>query len=146
MAISRETVRDEIATELTAAISAAEKVYNHKPIDFGGQFPIVAVEAVSSNRIKKRLGRIDSWSAEFGMTVHFFVLFSDGETWTKEDADAALDTLEQQFADYMADLDNKSQTWNALVYNGASTIRDDAIIGGVQYINEQIPIMVSVGA
>ena len=146
MAISRETVRDEIAAELTTAIAAAQAVYNHKPIDFGGQFPIVAVEAVSSERIKKRLGRTDSWSAEFGMTVHFFVLFSDGDAWTKEDADAALDTLEQQFAVYMSTLDNKPQAWNAIAYSGASTIRDDAIIGGVQYINEQIPIMVSVGA
>lgn len=147
MAINRETIRDELAIALATAMSSAEEVYNHKPVDFDGKMPVVAVEAVGSQRIKKRFGNVTGWIIEFSFLVHTFVLFSEPtNSWTKQDADDAIDALEQEFAAYMETWATTPQTWRAIEYNGTSGINDNVLISGETYINERIPVKVFIGA
>lgn len=144
MAVSRETTRKALATEAAAYITAVATggIYNHKPDDVDGKFPIVAFEAAGAQRTRQNFGSLTSI---FFINAHLLVLYANkAQSWTKAQADDALDTLEQQLAAFVEGVPKSSGNWNALTFAGQSTILDNVDIGGERYIDEIVPLLVEV--
>ena len=141
--INRETVRDQLATLLTAALvgsgKPAEAVYNYQVGDFEGKSPVVVVTGAGSGRGNPLIYGEGSFLFE----IHTFVLYAleDG-SWTEAQSEDRLDLLEKSIADVLNDA-NDSDTWMSVTMNGESEV-DGVEIGGDEYRHEVIPVRVTI--
>lgn len=137
--ISRKVVREAIGAGLAANLPSAQAVYAHAKADFGGQSPVVRISSESSERPGLTRQGIRSI---FRYTVEVWVLLTDREGWTEQDAEDTLDTLEKEIISWMVGNHN-TETWTSLTYDGQSTIIA-AIDGGDTWLIERIPIRAEV--
>lgn len=143
MAQDRQTTREALATEAATYVTSAQAIYDHKPDDFGGQFPILAFE--SAGTIERSRERFQGTHAMFAFTAHIFVLYADpAQSWTKQNADDAIDAMEHELATFIEAKTKVSGSWQNLAQSGASVILDNVMIGGVRYINERVPLVCGV--
>lgn len=140
--MSRATIRAAIAALLESALvgtgKPAEAVYDHLKPDFGGASPVVAVASAGSNRaaFAGRGPRV-----EHELDIYVFVLRAEAgveESYSAEEADAALDAIEAKVAEVVA-ANEETADWHLAQYAGESTIIT-AEIGGEQYWMERIPL------
>ena len=141
--INRETVRDQLATLLAAALvgtgKPAQAVYNYQVGDFEGKSPVVVVTSSGTGRGSPLAYGVTS----FRMELHTFVLYAleDG-TWTEAQSEDRLDLLEKTIADVLQDA-NDSGTWMSVQMAGDSVV-DGVEIGGDEYRHETIPVLITV--
>lgn len=142
-AINRETIRDQLAALLAAALvgagKPAEAVYNHQVGDFQGKSPAVVVTSAGTGRGSPLVAN----QTAFLLEVYSFVLYAleDG-TWTEAQSEDRLDLLEKSIVDVLNDA-NDSGTWQSVEPNGESSI-DSVEIGGDEYRYETIPVRITV--
>jgi len=144
VAADRQTTREALATECAAYITsvATGGIFDHKPDDLGGIFPAVAFEAVGSER---RRDKFTGLTSVFYFSAHLFVLYAnEGQSWTKAQADDALDALENELANFIEAKPKVTGNWNNLSFNGQTTILDNVDMGGERYIDEIVPLRVEV--
>lgn len=137
--ISRKTVREAIGAGLAANLPSAQAVYNHAKADFGGQSPVVRISSESSERPGLTRQGIRS---VFRYTVEVWVLLTDRDGWTEQDAEDTLDTVEAEIISWMVGNHN-TDTWTSLTYDGQSSVVV-AIDGGDTWLIERIPIRAEV--
>ena len=140
---NRETVRDYLATLLTATLvtadSVVQAVYNYRIGDFAGLSPVVTVSSAGSNREQiSAMPQPGIVQAVFYLTIHVFVLYA-ATGWTEAQAEDRLDRIERGIADVLDANRVVANVWQEIDYQG-DTIRDDVLIGGDDYIRETIPI------
>ena len=145
MASNRETVRDAFAALVDTAMvgtgKPAQKTYNYRPADFGGQSPVVTVSSSGSER--PRLTRAGG-KAAFFLQVDWFVLYNDLSSWTEDLSEDRLDLIESTLAGVL-DANQTTANWQALDYSDRSQ-RIDVMVGGVEYARESVTIKVEVYA
>jgi hypothetical protein len=80
----------------------------------------------------------------FRFIIHHFVLYANEEySWTKQNADDALDDMELAFATFLAAKRANQANWRAIQVLGPSVILDNVDMNGERYIDEQIPVEVT---
>lgn len=142
MSTSRETVRDELVTLLTADLvsALAQDVIGHRPTveDLQGKRALTAVVSAGVNR--ERL-TMQGDRPIFYFEIQNWVLKTT-TGWTVADSEDRLDDLEQQIAATFESNrkgPGSPKEWEVLQYSGRSTIVDvDA--DGVPYTVEAIPV------
>lgn len=140
--ISRETIRDQFAALIAAALVGSGKPaaasYNHQVGDFEGKSPVIVVTSAGTNRGSVLV----SSPTQITLEVHNFVLYAleDG-SWTEAQSEDCLDLLEKGVSDVVVDA-NDSNNWQSVEFNGQSEI-DGVEIGGDEYRHEVIPILIT---
>lgn len=137
--VNRKLIREAIGAGLAANLPSAQAVYNHSKADFGGLSPVVRISSESSERPGLTRQGIRSI---FRYTIEVWVLLTDRDGWTEQDAEDTLDTLETEIITWITQNHN-TELWSALVYDGQSTIIA-AIDGGDTWLIERIPIRAEV--
>ena len=146
--VNRRFIREEIQTELSAALTDALGVYGYLKSGLDGDSPIVRVLAAGSKR--NEVGDGSGYESQFYFDLQILViLYQDGA-----DADvmasAAADTLDDlEFAAFQWFADNQqiphegSTIWTLASWDNRSTIQPVAV-GSSFYLVETIPIAVEV--
>ncbi len=137
--ISRKDVRQALASGLTTALTGAQAVYRYQKSDFDQQSPVVRILSSGSERPAMTAQGIRS---KFSFTVELWVLYANGATWTEENAEDAMDTLEQQVISYVA-ANQVTSTWTTLRYGRPSTL-GNVTVGGAPYLVEEIVLVAEV--
>jgi hypothetical protein len=138
--VNRETLRDALATLLSAALVGTGKpcvaVYGYSPGDFGGQSPIVTVTSWNTERSLLHLGDA-IFDMTAGLLVEVWALWQDAAgSYTEATAEDALDLIEKMIADVVRD-NYRTATWSMLKYSRGSE-SDWASVGGCYYRTERI--------
>ena len=138
LAIPRELVRDAIVGALRLALTVAQNVEGHKA-NIQGQWPAVRLLTDGSLRPQVTASGIRS---EFYYLVQLWVLYYKEGLWTEAEAEDALDALEHQLAEWLAN-NQVGELWTALMFNGRSRV-GTVNESGETYLVEEIPIKVEV--
>jgi len=139
--INRETVRDQLAELLTAALvgegKPAQAVYGYQVGDFEDQSPVVVVTSHGSKR--ERLAKDTFTSTHFLLDIHIFVLYSDGGSWTEALSEDRLDLLEKCISDVIVDNKCLTDFWAWITLKEASVIAGIEI-GSLEYRHEVMTV------
>lgn len=138
MTANRQTIRETIASGLSAAVTSAQAVYTHASGDIAGQSPVLRVLSAGSLRqpLSQRGNR-----ALFYLTIQVWVLYADPDAgYTEQNAEDALDQIENQIAAWLASSNSIAQVIN---FAGRSAVTA-VDLGGEAYMVEEIPLEVSV--
>ena len=133
---SRKEARQHLADLLSVALvgtgKPAQAVYAYQVGDFQGQSPVVVVS--SGGSVRERFTYTGT-KPKFNLTIHVFVLYAD-ETgaWTEQDAENALDDIEQIIGATLA-ANQKTAYWEALTPVNISQT-GGVMIGGKEYRTE----------
>lgn len=136
---SRRTTREAIAAALEARLVTstpryAEVVYADRPVDFGGQSPIVVVASAGTNRQPLTF---QGTQPIFYITIVLMVLAA-----SSSGVDDLLDDLEQQIAVF-TEAYRTGPMWGAINYDARSrTEYVITTIDGVEYKTEEIPLII----
>lgn len=145
MSVDRETVRDGLTGLLTTALVGTglpvQAVLGYRAGTFDGKSPVVVV---SSAGIEHERFTLVGSKAKVFLQVDVFVLYSDEGTWGEDDAEDALDDIEQRIYDVL-DANQVTSHWQAIGYE-SRTQRVDVVVGGVDYIREVIQVVARVFA
>lgn len=136
MSSSRKDVRQALAGVLDREVTSAQAVYAFQKARIKGQTPVLCVTSAGSAREALTM---QGSAAAFRLDINVFVLYSDGSTWTEEQAEDMLDDLEQQIAD-VCDRYRVSNKWARLAYAEPSDARTPIVLEGVTYLHEVIPV------
>jgi hypothetical protein len=142
MTASRSAVRKALAALFKAQSTMTENVFSYLPSDFGGASPVICITGAGSERPKLTSRGTKN---TFHFAVETFTLYADPTSvppWTPEDAEDAMDALEEDVATIVMNNPTGS-LWQFLSYETVSTISKVAI-GGVSYLYEVIPLIVEV--
>lgn len=140
MAVSRKAIREALQSVMSSYYTVAQAGFAYKPDDLNGVFPAYAVESVSAERSTERFGTV---RGRYEFTIHHFVLYANpAQSWTKQNADDALDSMELAWATFLEEKKGNQANWRNIEVLGPSVILDNVDMGGERYINEQIPIRV----
>jgi len=137
---SRQTVREHFGAVLTARLTSAQAVHTDQPTDFGGLSPVVVLASAGSER--KQL-TFRGQAPRFYFDCYVFVLAvvrdGSGNPAVNTTADDELDTIEQQLAQTIADVQD-GPSWMAVDYDGRSKAEFVTLIDGSEYKRELIPL------
>lgn len=138
MSTSRETVRDQLVTELGVALIGTglpcKTVVGSKVTALAGLTPLVSV--LSSGSLRERAtfqGDIPTFSLELQVWV-----LQATEGWTNAQAEDALDTIESLIAGVVQTKRNNGEN---IDYAGRTTVLEVSV-AGVPYYLERIPVNV----
>ena len=136
---NRKDIRKAVAAGLVTAMTTAQAVYGYQKSDFDQQSPVVRVYSSGSERpsITARGAR-----SKFFLSVEIWVLYATGATWTEENAEDAIDTLEKELIGWIAD-NQVTSLWTHLEYARPS-LMGTVTVGGVPYLVEEFSIAVQV--
>lgn len=140
MSVSRTTVRTVLADLLRREVTNAQAVYGYQKARLAGQTPVVCVTSAGSERTRLTM---QGSRATFTFDIHVFVLYSDGGSWTEQQAEDMLDAIEQQIAQ-LVDTYARSTNWARLAYAARSDARHPIILEGLTYLHEVIPVEIQV--
>lgn len=140
---NRETVRDYLATLLTAKLVTTDEkvkaVYNYRIGDFSGLSPVVVVWSGGSNREQiSAMPQPGVREAIFYLNVNVFVRYA-ATGWTEAQAEDRLDLIEYTIVGVLDNNPKVANVWDAIDYEGRS-MREQTVIGGKTYLQEAIPI------
>ena len=138
-AVSRKPVRQQLAIDIAVSMTTAKTVYDHRPSTLNGS---PAVLVISVNTLRNRRLSQSGLGQEFFFEIHNLVRNEFSTTYTEEDAEDALDDLEFELAGWMDDpTKTKSTLWQSVRYDGP-TILGRTKIGGIEYQDEIVSIVV----
>ena len=142
MSASRKAVRQALANVLRTECTSAKQVYAYQKAKLKGQTPVLCVTSAGSLRDPLSL---QGNKAAFALDIHVFVFYSDGKSWTEEQAEDRLDDLEQQIA-LTVEKYRKSTSWAHLAYAERSDARTPVTLEGFTYLHEVVPVEIQVYA
>ena len=137
-AIDRKITRDALVAQLRPALTVAQVVEGHKA-NVKGQWPAVFLLTSGSLRPQVTEAGIRS---EFYYLAQLWVLYYHEGLWTEAEAEDALDALEHQLAEWLAN-HQVGELWTALMFEGRSRV-GIVVEGGETFLVEEIPIRVEV--
>lgn len=133
---SRKDAREHLASQLEGVLVGtglpAQAIYSYQVGDFQGQSPVVVVS--SGGSLRERLS-FQGMKPKYTFTIHVFVLYADeAGTWTEQDAEDALDDIEEIIAGWVAS-NQKSPYWEAVSFDAPSQT-SSVMVGGKEYRTE----------
>jgi hypothetical protein len=129
-------------TEMDVFYTVAKASYAYKPDNLRKEYPVFAIELAGAFRPTEKFGTV---SSVFRFIIHHFVLYANKEqSWTKQNADDALDDMELAWANFLNAKKANRPTWQNIQILGPSIILDKVDMAGERYIDEQIPVEVMV--
>jgi hypothetical protein len=136
----RKTLRKAYATLLQNNLvgngKLVQAVYPYQVGDFSGKSPVVVVS--SGGSLRQRL-TFQGSTPNFWLNVHVFILYAiEDKSWTEENAEDALDDIENAFAT-INDTNQHGSCWDAITQEERSRT-DSLVIGGLEYRVEVFPI------
>lgn len=143
---NRETIRDALATLLSAGLTGAgnpvQAVYGYLKSDFEGQSPVVIVQ---SGPIRRGTPTVtDDWDNLIRLNVLVWVMDADtASSWTDQNVDDKADEIEAAIADIIL-ANRKGANWAEMNYADEPTNIVRVTIGSTPYVVEEIPIDVQV--
>lgn len=145
MSASRADMRKHLASLLETALVGNDKpaaaVFDYQVGDFNKLSPIVTV---TSGPIERRhQGFAPCWHTTVTLLIHVFVLYADGNGWTEENAEDAIDDIEATVADVLL-ANPQSDYWHKATYAEQPTLIDGIEIAGVEYRREVIAVQMEV--
>jgi hypothetical protein len=137
---SRKSAREHLAGQLTGALvgtgKPAQAVYAYRVGDFQGQSPVVVVS--SGGTLRERF-TFKNTRPVYTFTIHVFVLYADeAGTWTEQDAEDALDDIEEIIASTIQ-ANQKSPYWETISFDAPSQTAG-VMVGGKEYRTEVITV------
>lgn len=144
-AVSRKTVREAIATGLTAALgSSIKELAGYQKANFEDLTPFVRVYGEGSDRGAQGGNSIGALMTSYFYTVQVWVPYTWTATaWNENDAEDALDVIEQKVAEWLAS-DHDGSVWHEIKYADRSQIAVLKTNTGKTYLVEDIPLTVRV--
>lgn len=136
MSASRKALRTALAKVLTNEVTHAQAIFGYQKSRIKGQTPVICVTSAGSRREPITM-KGNSLTAT--LDIHVFVLYSDGASWTEEQAEDRLDDIEQQIA-HVVDQYRTSTAWSCLSYAERSNARSPVVLEGTTYLHEVIPV------
>lgn len=141
VAISRETVRKKLGTQLTTAMASALQVYPYLYSKFETDSPIVRI--INDGSLRPPI-YAEGIRSEFYYALQFWVAYYEEETpEAQADAEDILDTLEYEFTVWLGANQVNQPLWTMIRTNGRSQVRTVQVRGGY-WIVETIPLAVEV--
>ncbi len=139
MSSNRKDIRKAVAAGLSASMPTAQAVYGYQKSDFGQQSPVVRVYSSGSERpsITARGAR-----SKFFFVVEIWVLYAAGATWTEENAEDAIDTLEKELIEWIG-ANQVNSLWTHLEYARPS-LMGTVTVGGIPYLVEEFSLAAQV--
>lgn len=143
---NRETIRDALATLLSAGLAGAGKpvqaVYGYLKSDFEGQTPVVIVQ---SGPIRRGTPTVtDDWDNLMRFNVLVWVMDADTDSgWTDQNVDDKADEVEAAIADIVL-ANRRNAAWAEMSYANEPTNIVRVTVGSTPYVVEQIPLDVQV--
>lgn len=135
---TRAAIREALGQLLRAHVPSAQTVYTSQVAAIK-QSPALVLTSAGTVRERQTLA---GQGVEYRFDLHVFVLYSDSKRgWTEADAEDALDAIEAEVAQ-LVDANHGGVTWNGLAYAEPTDARQPAVIGGVEYRHEVIPLVV----
>ncbi len=139
MSARRKDVRHAVAESLAAFLTGSLTILPYQPTKLEGS-PIVTVLSAGSARPSLTgLGN----KSEFDLAVNHFILRS-GENWTEQQAEDAMDDLDEQMADWLVKFKGKTMSWDAMELLDRSGISLFVPEGGKVYLKETYTIRIVV--
>lgn len=138
--VSRETSRKKLAELIELAIPELSDVQAYQPSIIGAT-PAVYIRSLGSDRPVMTLrGKMTSFLFEILVLVNQGNANGD-TTWTEEDAEDMLDTIEARVCQVVSDNAVVEGVWNRINYFHHSDVRhfDEE---GIPYLLEEIPVEV----
>lgn len=138
MTANRKSLRAALRSFLASNVSSAQAVYAYGKSKFDGQSPVICITSAASER-----ERITMQGSSLAATldIHTFVIHrSPDDSWTEENAEDALDDIEQQIAQAIDLQPTRAGAWGLLKYAGPSDAREVLKIEGVDYLHEVITV------
>jgi hypothetical protein len=151
-ATSRETCRDKLAALITAALVGTGKplvaCYAYEIKDLAGQAPVSLVVGSGSKRKQRSIGST-GFKNQFILTVMTFVPAADSATsWTEQNVEDSLDTIEAGIADVISANRGKSNDptlpWDYIDFVDDFSKATPVTLGGFDYLFEATDFLVSV--
>lgn len=148
--VNRETVRDELASTLSTALTGENKayqvVYGYAIGDFSGQSPVLVVASTGSDRPRMFARQQRATTTKLAHMFFNLLTFVSREyssgTWTEQDAEDRLDLCEKELADAI-DANQAGTNYDSIDYVGRSTI-EPVVVGGEPYWMEAVEVRVEV--
>lgn len=140
---NRKDLRDDLKTlftdELVGENLPVKTVEDSKVTSLEGETPLLSILSAGSTR-----GRMtpEGFRAGFRFTLQVWVIQSMSG-WSYADAEDALDDIEADIADIISD-NAVTSDWDHLELDGESEV-NEAVVSGVPYYMESIPIAVYLG-
>ena len=141
-AVSRASARTTLASLIQAALPTTT-VYAYQPDDVNGVSPVVCVTSAGSERGRLTLGDTRG-KAQWRLEIHSFALYRDQARGAARAAAAEneIDATEAAIATVI--LSNPtSAAWLALTTPEPTTVSEPVNLGGVIYLHEVIPVLVT---
>lgn len=143
--VNRETVRDALAALLDTALvdgtpKLAQAVYSYQKADWGSLSPVVLVY---SDGAARPIATYAGGKSSLYLAVGVFVAITATGGYTEATAENRLDAIEVKIAETLTANRVNEGVWYFIDYEDRSYV-EDVSIGGVPYINENIPIRVDV--
>lgn len=136
MTASRKRIRHALAEVLDNEVTAARAVYGFQKAKLKGQTPVICVTSAGTARAPMTMQGDQSTCY---LDINVFVLYTDGGSWTEEQAEDKLDDIEEQIAAVVAKY-RKSTSWGRLAYVDRSDARTPIVLEGITYLHEVIPL------
>lgn len=138
---SRKAIRKELAALLAANVPSVQSVYDYAKPDLEGETPVILVTGMGIERPRMTL---QGNKTTIYLVAELFVLYSDEATgWTPDQAEDALDDLEQEVAVVLQDYKSHDGYWKTAYYGDRSQIAK-LPIGGYVYLYEVLPFNMEV--
>lgn len=142
MSATRKTVREQVKLAIEPYMTAAEVVFDHQPTSLDGKDPAVLVLSAGSDRTRETTSGIGT---AYRFEIRTLVKHVDAaESWTEEDAEDALDTLEAEVATFIDAAGVKGANWDYVRYAEAVSVITKVEIGGSAFLQESIQVIVRV--
>jgi len=143
-AVSRAGARAALAGLLATALPTAT-VYAYQPDDLNGVSPVVCVTSAGSERSRLTLGDTRG-KAQWRYEIHSFALYRDQARGRARAAAAEdeLDAVEAAVATVILS-HPRHAAWLALTQPEATLVGEPVNLGGVIYLHEVIPVLVTGG-
>jgi hypothetical protein len=137
--LSRADARVLLANIIAGACTGSVAVYSYQPADIKGQSPVIYITTSGSNRANFTGQGVRAF---YYINVHILVVYS-AKNWTPENAENTLDELDREIESAIMK-NQDTANWYGIDYESRSNADNPAIIGGVTYLHEVIPLVMEV--
>jgi len=135
---NRKDIRSAIKSALTGHVPSAQVLYGYLPHTFNHESPVVCLSSSGTNRIKLTQ---QGYAPLLFVNIHIFVSYGSAtdDSWTEEQAEDALDTVEMEVADALLAASTSNLKFIWVDRSFADEPVEDS---GETYLHEIIPISV----
>lgn len=138
---NRQTIRERLASKIDTALDSTWDVFNYGTISFNGKARNVVVASSDTEYPQDGAGaeEVSASDADFDFAVTIFILYaSDGQSWTPQNSQDALDLGRKLVTDVLRDNRKDAGYWNRLSMVGKSRVSVVPDEAGVPYRYETI--------